>query len=235
MSRECRREIRKEVHHLQFFDRQKNIISPAVQEKMKNTKIVIVGIGALGQMVSEGLVRSGFYHLTLIDGDTISYSNFNRQIFANNKTLGLSKVEVAKQALLEINPRAHIQIFNQYVQGDLELLNDCILIDCTDHISSKLLLERLALTHQVPLVHGAIDGWHGQAATIFPEDDLLQLIYQNQENKIYSSLMITAQVVAALQVRNVMMLIMDKKDELKNKMIMIDMLNNEFQTIHIEK
>lgn len=222
--------------NLEMFERQKTIFSPSEQEKIFNQKVTIIGVGALGQMVADILVRSGYRHLTLIDGDHFSYSNFNRQLFATEESIGCSKVEISRQELLKIDSSLDIQIFDELFdpKSDLSLIADeCILADCTDNTASKLYLEEIARQKNLILVHGAVDGWYGQVASIFPGEKILEQLYNQKKIETTSALMATVSVVAALQVASIIKITIGKTEALHQKLICVDILQNEVQTIPI--
>lgn len=99
---------------LHAFSRTELLIGEAALEKLKNSRVAIFGIGGVGTFVVEALVRSGVGKFMLIDNDEICLTNLNRQIHATHKTIGLSKVEVMKERILDINPEAEVLIYQQF-------------------------------------------------------------------------------------------------------------------------
>lgn len=110
--------------------------------KLKNSNIVIAGIGGVGSFSAESLARSGVGRLTLIDYDTIDITNINRQIHANTKTIGKFKTDIMKKRILDINPDCNVTNLNiKITKENLNLfLNDSVdyVIDAIDMVSSKL-------------------------------------------------------------------------------------------------
>jgi len=90
------------------FSRTELLIGKEGIEKLQNAKVAVFGIGGVGSYVVEGLARAGVGHLVLVDKDYIDITNINRQIHATHKTVGMSKVEVMKDRILEINPKANL-------------------------------------------------------------------------------------------------------------------------------
>lgn len=220
----------------EMFGRQSGIFSPQQQEQISRQKVVIVGIGALGQMAAETCVRSGYRHLILIDGDSFDYSNFNRQLYANTETIGTSKVEAARQVLSLIRPDLDIKIRKDFMrpESDTDMISeDSIILDCTDDVSTKIYLEELAERKNIPLIHGAIDGWYGQVAAVFPGDGILKKIYQGDDRKIPDALMVTSSVTASFQVRTLIGVTLGEIENLRKKIIFIDMNQNEIQTVAV--
>ena len=80
-------------------------------EKIQNAHVAVFGIGGVGGYVVEALVRSGIQKIDIIDNDTVSLTNINRQIIATHSTIGKYKVDVMKARILDINPNAHVNCF----------------------------------------------------------------------------------------------------------------------------
>lgn len=86
--------------------------------KLKNARVLVLGLGGVGSYVTEALARAGVGALTLADGDTVSPSNINRQLFALHSTVGLLKTEAARQRVLDINPDCRVTIFSEFITSD---------------------------------------------------------------------------------------------------------------------
>lgn len=130
------------------------LIGPLNYEKIRNKHVLIVGLGGVGAIASESLVRSGIENFTLIDGDIYEKTNLNRQIFATYDTLGKSKVEVAKKRLESINPNAKIKAIQLYLNNENKeiLENFDYIIDACDTIATKVLLIKFALEHNIKII-----------------------------------------------------------------------------------
>ncbi len=137
------------------FSRTELLIGKENIEKLHNSKVAIFGIGGVGSFVVEGLVRAGVENFILVDNDTISLTNLNRQIIATTKTIGIPKVEVARDRILEINPNANIEIYKEFFMPDSkEILNSSIsyIIDAVDTITSKIELVIRADKLNIPII-----------------------------------------------------------------------------------
>ena len=110
---------------LNQFSRTELLIGKDGLEKLKNSKIAVFGIGGVGSFVVEGLARYGIENFVLIDNDTICLTNLNRQIHATTKTIGMYKVDVMKQRILDINPDANIEIYKEFYlpESKIKILN----------------------------------------------------------------------------------------------------------------
>jgi tRNA A37 threonylcarbamoyladenosine dehydratase len=96
---------------LEKFSRTGLLLGEESLTKLANSRVAVFGVGGVGGYVVEALVRSGVGTLDLIDNDDVSISNINRQIIATTKTVGCSKVQVAKERALEINPKVVVNTF----------------------------------------------------------------------------------------------------------------------------
>lgn len=125
-----------------MFSRTELLLGKEKVDILKNSKVAIFGIGGVGSFVLEGLARAGIGSFILIDNDTISESNLNRQLIATTKTIGRTKVEVAKERILEINPNANIEIYKEFFMPDTreEIINESIdyIVDAIDTVTAKI-------------------------------------------------------------------------------------------------
>ena len=139
-----------------MLDRLHLILDDITINNFKNAKILIVGIGGVGGYALECLVRSGFENITIVDIDIIDKSNLNRQIISLNSNLGINKTEVAKKRSLDINPKATINIINEFVLEDnISVLfkNDYdYIIDACDTITTKILLIKNAYEKNIKII-----------------------------------------------------------------------------------
>ncbi len=136
--------------------RQNMLIGKTNTEKLKNSKVAVVGLGGVGGASVEALARAGVGNLLLIDGDTISESNRNRQLIATTETIGEAKTEAWKNRVRSINPVANVHTAYKMVGngedcGLLEFQPD-YMIDAIDMISAKLFLIELCKTSNIPFI-----------------------------------------------------------------------------------
>lgn len=137
------------------FSRTELLIGKQAIEKLKQAKVAVFGIGGVGSYVVEGLARAGVGSFILVDKDIVDKTNINRQIIATHKTIGLKKVEVAKQRILDINPDAVIETYSEFFMPNSPDLFDKktdYVIDCIDTITSKLELIVRAKNMNIPII-----------------------------------------------------------------------------------
>jgi len=158
------------------------------QEKLKASKMLIVGLGGLGCAASQYLAAAGVGNLTLLDFDKVSLSNLQRQVLHCDARLNMPKVESAKIALEQINPHINIEIINAKL--DEEKLAEIIphfdiVLDCTDNVEIRNQLDRQCNHAKIPLISGAAIRMEGQVSVFTYEPntptyrDLSKLFGQN--------------------------------------------------------
>lgn len=130
--------------------------------KIQNCHVLIVGLGGVGGICAEALVRSGVGKLTLIDNDSFEKSNLNRQILANIKTIGKSKVEVAKKYFQNINPNIIINTHEIFLNKEnINILHAYdYIIDACDTITTKVLLIKYAKQNNIKIISSMGTGKH---------------------------------------------------------------------------
>lgn len=135
------------------------------QEKLKASRVLIVGLGGLGCAASQYLASAGVGSLTLLDFDTVSRSNLQRQILHTDAQVGVAKVESARQRLAAINPLITLNAVNAQLDDNAleKQLNRCdLVLDCSDNLATREQLNRLCFVAKVPLVSGAAIRMEGQ-------------------------------------------------------------------------
>ena len=158
------------------------------QEKLKDSKMLIVGLGGLGCAAAQYLTAAGVGHLTLLDFDTVSLSNLQRQVLHCDARLEMPKVESAKIALLQLNPHVKIDTINAKLDEEklAEILPHFdVILDCTDNVEIRNQLDRQCEKAKVPLISGAAIRMEGQVSVFTYEPgtpsyrDLSRLFGQN--------------------------------------------------------
>jgi molybdopterin/thiamine biosynthesis adenylyltransferase/rhodanese-related sulfurtransferase len=137
------------------------------QRELTNAKVLIVGMGGLGCPVAQYLVAAGIGYVTLADFDTVSVSNLHRQILYNQSDVGKMKATVAAEKLSLQNPAVKIRSLNNKIHTDnvMQLVDEHdLIVDCTDNIETKYLLNDACFMSRKPLVYGAIYQFDGQLA-----------------------------------------------------------------------
>jgi tRNA A37 threonylcarbamoyladenosine dehydratase len=127
-----------------MYERTELILGSLALKKLKNSKVIVFGVGGVGGYVCEMLARCGVGEITVVDDDVVTESNLNRQIIALNSTLGLKKVDVIKTRLQDINPQLKINAvyrrFEEGTQNEFLLEEYNYVVDSIDSLFEKLLL-----------------------------------------------------------------------------------------------
>ena len=125
-------------------------------KKLENSKVAVFGIGGVGGYVCEALVRSGVGGFLLVDSDTVSISNINRQIIANDDTVGRPKTEVMKERMLSINPDVSVRIRDCFFLPENADTFDFgefdYIVDAVDTVTAKLAIITKAKNEGVPVI-----------------------------------------------------------------------------------
>lgn len=135
------------------------------QERLKGARVLVVGLGGLGCAAAQYLAAAGVGHLTLLDFDTVSLSNLQRQTLHSDATLGEPKVESARAALGRINPHVSFTLLNAQLDDDAlnaQIAAHDLVLDCTDNVAVRNQLNAGCFQAKVPLVSGAAIRMEGQ-------------------------------------------------------------------------
>lgn len=139
-----------------MFSRTELLIGSKAVEKLANSRVAVFGVGGVGGYVVEALVRSGVGILDLVDNDDVSISNINRQIIATTKTVGRSKVDVAKERALEINPNVKINTYQMFytseTSGQFDFSQYDYVVDAIDTVGGKLSLVEKSKSAGTPII-----------------------------------------------------------------------------------
>lgn len=136
------------------FIRSKLLLGEASIEKLKNKKVAVFGIGGVGSYVVEALARTGIGSFALIDADKVDVSNINRQLIATHATVGMPKVLVCKNRILDINPKANVEAYEIfYKDGDDCPIDDCdYVVDAIDTVSAKISIIQKANEKSIKII-----------------------------------------------------------------------------------
>lgn len=131
-----------------IFRRSELLLGEDVMERIADKSVIIIGVGGVGSWCAESLIRSGIRKLTIVDSDRVCITNINRQLMATTQTVGRVKVDVLKERLLSINPKADItalqQIFSMETAESFNLGSYDYIIDAIDSLKDKALLIMMA-------------------------------------------------------------------------------------------
>lgn len=155
------------------FDRQRRFapLGARGQERLEASTVLLVGCGALGGSLAQTLVRSGLGRLRLVDRDLVEVTNLPRQVLFEEADLGRPKAQAALQALERIGGPSQVEAHAEHLDADnLEELADGVdlILDGTDNLSTRYLLNDFAVARDVPWVYGGVVGAGGLAMAVLP-------------------------------------------------------------------
>ena len=138
------------------FIRTAMLLGEDAVEKLKSARVAVFGIGGVGGYTVEALARSGIGAIDVIDNDTVSVSNINRQILATHSTVGSPKVEAAKRRILDINPQCvvtmHQVFYTPETAGQFDFAQYDYIVDAIDTVTGKLALVERAVAVNTPII-----------------------------------------------------------------------------------
>ena len=138
------------------FARTAMLLGEAALEKLRSSRVAIFGLGGVGGYTLEALARAGVGQLDLIDRDTLSLSNINRQILATHATVGMQKVDAARDRVMQINPgcvvRTYPMFYTPDTAGQLDFRDYDYVVDAIDTVTGKLALVMQAREAGTPII-----------------------------------------------------------------------------------
>ena len=216
------------------------------QEKLANSKVLIVGCGALGCAHAETLTRAGIGKIKLVDRDFVEFSNLQRQTLYSEKDASerLPKAVAAKNRLSQINSEIEIEgkVADVNHSNIENLIKDCdLVIDGTDNFQIRYLINDACVKSNKPWIYGAAVSSYGTAMTIFPhETPCLRCIFEEMPNAGSAPTCDTAGVIApiissisAIQTTEALKILTGNHDALHKSLIQIDVWQNEWRKIKL--
>lgn len=141
---------------LTIFSRAELLLGEEALERLRSARVALFGIGGVGSFAAEALARGGVGHITLVDGDTVSITNINRQLIALHSTVGKEKTAVMAERIADISPETEVETYPVvYGAENRDLLDFSTydyVIDAIDTVTSKLLLIEEAKKAGVPVI-----------------------------------------------------------------------------------
>jgi molybdopterin/thiamine biosynthesis adenylyltransferase len=222
--------------------RNMNALSIEDIDKLHDSKVCVIGCGGLGGYIIEMLGRIGVGYITAIDGDVFDETNLNRQLISHTKNIGMGKSEEARKRMRLVNPHIHIEAVKAMVDESNAITlikGHDVVIDALDSIKTRLIVQSASSELNIPMVHGAIGGFYGQATTIFPSDNTLDFIYPKNRDgekgieKELGNPSFMPPLIASIEVAEVIKILINRGDLLRKKILFIDVLNNSFDLVDL--
>ena len=237
-------EFKKEQKDLSQWSRQTVLPEIGIegQKKILNANISIVGMGGLGCPAAQSLLIAGIGSLHLIDNDTVSLSNLHRQPLFNPEDIDHKKVIVAKKKLSRMNPKANIKITDSLLDeknAHTLLSGSDVIIDATDNIKSRQLIDRISKELNTPMIYGGLSRFEGQVsvfnvdgspgyAELFPDSS-----YGGDSCADAGVLGVLPAIIGNIQALETLKLIIGIEPILIGKILIYDGMDHTTKTIHL--
>jgi sulfur-carrier protein adenylyltransferase/sulfurtransferase len=216
------------------------------QEKLNKSSVLIVGAGGLGSPASLYLAGSGIGNIGIVDYDPVDLSNLHRQVVHGTSTLGMPKVESARDRLLDLNPEIQINIINEPFtsQNAMEIAKKYdVIVDGTDNFPARYLVNDVSFFLDIPFVYGSVFRFEGQVSVfniknkpcyrcIFPEPPPPGLVPSCEETGVLGVL---PGLIGLLQATETLKYILEIGSSLAGRLLIYDALDMEFDSVIIRK
>jgi molybdopterin/thiamine biosynthesis adenylyltransferase/rhodanese-related sulfurtransferase len=226
----------------------RQIILPEVgeigQQKLLKAKVLIIGAGGLASAILPYLVAAGVGEIGIVDDDVIELSNLHRQVIYKNDAVGKSKVLEAKRMATELNPTAKINAISERLSGEnaLSLFEYYdIIVDATDNLTTKYLINDACCVVNKPLVYGSIYRFEGQISVFnYKNGPTYRCLYPDENSQSLNCndagvIGISVGIIGMLQANEVIKMILGIGNVLRGKILVYNLLNNEQQKYDFEK
>ncbi len=213
------------------------------QAKLAQARVLVIGAGGLGSPVCLYLAAAGIGRLGIVERDTVSLSNLNRQILYSTSDVGRSKAKAAYERLRLLNPLVEISIYEERFSEEKALTLAAeydVLVDATDNMETRDLINRVCLATGKPFFHGAVSTFYGQVMTVIPGTGPCWRCFMGEflpasETKSVPVLGPVAGVVGSLQALQVLKYFLGTGDLLVGKVLMFDGLGSSCEVLRITR
>ena len=222
------------------YKRQILLFGEEGQERLKESVIFIAGAGGLGSPVSLYLAAAGVGRIIIADDDAVDLTNLNRQILHGDHTLGERKTVSAARRLRELNSDIEITAMDCRIdESSIKTLTEGAdgIVDATDNFETRYLLNQTAYKKEIPLFHGGIRGFYGQATTIIPgKTACLSCIFPHPPPaEVIPVIGATAGLIGSVQATEVLKYFLGTDDLLTNRLFLWDGMRSEVDMIAVER
>jgi adenylyltransferase/sulfurtransferase len=222
------------------YKRQMMLFGDEGQERLKKAHIFIAGAGGLGSPVSLYLAVAGVGTITIVDMDVVDQTNLNRQILHCDQDIGRKKTTSAKKKLQEINPDITVNAIDVKIDETnvADLVGDAHgIVDAMDNYPTRYLLNNAAIGKGIPLFHGGIRGFYGQATTIIPgTTPCLKCIFPKPPPKeVFPVVGVTAGFIGMVQANEVIKFLLGIGDLLTGRLLIWDGMQAHAEEICVER
>jgi len=210
------------------------------QLKLKRARVLIAGAGGLGSPAAIYLAVAGVGTLGIVDHDTVALSNLNRQILHAEEDIGQPKSDSAHRELKRLNSATTVETVTETLTKanvNRVVTGFDVIIDAMDNLPTRYLLNQAAIAHNVPLMHGGVDGFEGRAMTILPgRSACLQCMHAGPvPEKTVPVIGVTPAVIGSIQATEAIKYIAGIGDLLSGRMLVYDGLTLKFKEFKVAR
>jgi molybdopterin-synthase adenylyltransferase len=213
------------------------------QIRLGKARVMIVGLGGLGSVSSFYLAAAGVGCLRIVDPDTVCLDNLNRQLLHGTPDLDRPKTESAAEKLRRLNPECSVEPLRVRVTEDsgVDLAEGCdLILDATDNLAARHVLNRISLARRIPLIYGGINGWNGSASTFVPgETGCLSCLFpsKNLVTPVTGFPVVgpAAGVIGSIQSVEAIRILVGMTPALANRLLDFQGKGMKFRTVHVGK
>ena len=214
------------------------------QQKLRESRVLIIGIGGLGTPILQYLSAGGVGHIGIVDHDMVDESNLQRQILFGSKDLGKLKAIVAKERISALNPDIHLEIYNLRIRPGniLSILKDYDLVfDATDNFSTRYLINDACVILNKPWIYGGIYTLLGQVSVFnYKEGPTFRCLYPTSPSgdsfkpvEESGLLGVLPGMIGCYQASEAIKIITGYGESLSGKLLLINLKTNAFETFEI--
>ncbi len=216
------------------------------QQRLLDSRVLIIGLGGLGSSSSVYLAAAGVGHLVLVDFDEVDISNLQRQIVHATNDIGRLKVDSAKEHLLELNPEIQITTIDHKIEDtalEEQVKSATVVVDCSDNFQTRFTINEVCVRLKIPLVSGAAIRFEAQVSVFnsgHETSPCYRCLYDTEAtveqtctaNGVISPLL---GIVGSIQACEAMKIIMDIGETLEGRLLLLDVLHMEWHTAKLNK
>jgi len=228
----------------------RQIMLPAIdiegQERLLNSRVLIIGMGGLGSPVGLYLASAGIGHLVINDFDEVDLSNLQRQIAHSSDDIGLSKVDSAKKSFHAINPQIKITALDQKLSTDdlfAQVSQADLVLDCCDNFDTRFAINDACVQSKTPLVSGAAIRFEGQISVFNPLDSnspCYNCLYPRDgsiaqtcsDNGVIAPI---TGIIGSMQALEAIKLISQAGETLQGRVLLLDGLSMQWQSMRLPR
>ncbi len=208
------------------------------QKKLKDSHVVIVGMGGLGCASATYLTAAGVGHITIVDFDTVELSDLNRQILYWEDEIGERKVVVAQRKLSKLNSSIQITpVFTKLTEDNIfSVINGAqVILDGTDNVTTRLIVNSACVKLKIPYVYAGVSRLRGMITTIIPGQTPCLACFRPEGPSGLGVLGVTPAIIANLQALEAIKLLIGHSPALAGKLLLFNGDNLKFQVREIRR